>query len=137
MPAEVFIDTNVVVYSFDASAPDKRMRAKEILRGNKWFVSWQVLQEFGNVALHRFEVPLRTEDLKDYLDLVLWPNCGVFPSGAIFSKALEIHDRFRYRFYDSLIVASALAGGASILYSEDMQDGQRVGPLRIENPFRS
>ena len=137
MPARVFLDTNVVVYSFDATAPAKRQRAREILRGSGWFVSWQVVQEFANVALHRFEVPLKAGDLKDYLDLVLWPNCGVFPSGTIFAKALEIHARFQYRLYDSLIVASALAGGASILYSEDLQDGQQVGPLQIKNPFAS
>jgi predicted nucleic acid-binding protein len=137
MSAEVFLDTNVVVYSFDAAAPGKRERAREILRRGGWFVSWQVLQEFANVALHRFEVPLRSGDLQEYLDLALWPKCRVFPSGAVYGKALEIHSRFQYRLYDSLIVASALAGGASVLYSEDLQDGQMIGPLRIENPFRS
>ena len=137
MPADVFLDTNVVVYSFDATAPRKRARAREILRGTGWFVSWQVLQEFANVALHRFEVPLRAGDLREYLDLVLWPRCRVFPSGEVFWKALEIHSCLHFRLYDSLIVASAIAGGASVLYSEDLQDGQRIGPLRIENPFAS
>lgn len=135
MSAEVFLDTNVVVYSFDATAPQKRARARKILGGSGWFVSWQVVQEFANVALHRFEVPLRAGDLREYLDLVLWPGCRVFPSSGVFAKALEIHSRFQYRLYDSLIVASALAGGASILYSEDLQHGQMIGPLRIENPF--
>ena len=135
MPAEVFLDTNVFVYSFDASAPAKRKCAKTLIQGPNWFASWQIIQEFANVALHRFEVPLRPEDLSDYLELVLWPRCRALPSQAIQQKALEIHRKFQYRLYDSLIVASALAGGATILYSEDLQHGRHIGPMRIENPF--
>jgi len=135
MPAEVFLDTNVFVYAFDASAPAKRERAKTLIRGTNWFASWQILQEFANVALHRFEVPLRPDDLSEYLDLVLWPRCRVLPSPAIHKKALEIHRKLQYRLYDSLVVASALAGGATILYSEDLQHGRSIGPMRIENPF--
>ncbi len=136
MSAKVFLDTNVVVYSFDANDPEKRERARAILGGGSWFVSWQVIQEFANVALHRFKVPLRPKDLQDYMGLVLWPRCRVFPSSAVIGMALEIHARFQYHLYDSLIVSSALAGGADVLYSEDLQDGQEIGALKIENPFR-
>ncbi|MEI8313451.1 MAG: PIN domain-containing protein [Verrucomicrobiota bacterium] len=135
MPAEVFLDTNVFVYAFDASAPAKRDRAKVLIREAHWFVSWQIIQEFANVALHRFEIPLRPDDLSEYLDLVLWPRCRVLPSPTIQKKALEIHRKLQYRLYDSLVVASALAGGATILYSEDLQHGRTIGPMRIENPF--
>ena len=135
MPAEVFLDTNVFVYAFDASAPAKREHAKALIREARWFASWQVIQEFANVALHRFEVPLRPDDLSEYLDLVLWPRCRVLPSPAIQKKALEIHRKLQYRLYDSLVVASALAGGATILYSEDLQHGRTIGPMRVENPF--
>ena len=135
MPVEAFLDTNVFVYAFDASAPLKRDRARSLIGGKHWIASWQVVQEFANVALHRFAVPMRPEDLADYLDLVLWPRCKVLPSPAIHAKALEIHDDLHYRFYDSLMVSAALAGGATILYSEDLQHGRTIGPLRIENPF--
>jgi predicted nucleic acid-binding protein len=135
MPAEVFFDTNVFVYAFDTSAPAKRERSRELIRSGGWFVSWQVVQEFTNVALHRFEVPMRTEDLADYLELVLWPRCTVRPSPAIHAKALEIHRHLQYRFYDALMVASALAGGATVFCSEDLQHGRTIGTLRIENPF--
>ena len=135
MPAEFFLDTNVIVYAFDASAPDKQRRAKELMAGTEWIVSWQVIQEFSSVALHRFKVPFKPGDLRDYVALKLWPRCRVFPSETVFMKAIEIHGRLGFRYYDSLVIASALAGEARRLLSEDMQDGQKIGPLQIENPF--
>lgn len=135
MPAESFLDTNVIVYAFDASAPEKQRRAKALMEGADWFVSWQVVQEFSSVALHRFKVPLKPADLRDYVGLKLWPRCRVFPSEAIYAKAIEIHGRLGFRYYDSLILASALAGGARRLLTEDMQDGQKIGTLQIVNPF--
>lgn len=135
MAAEVFLDTNVFVYAFDVSEPLKRERARDLISGARWFVSWQVVQEFSNVALHRFEVPMVPEDLSEYLELVMWPRCAVFPSPEIHLKALEIHRDLQYRFYDCLMVSAALAGGAKTLYSEDLQHGRLIGPIRVENPF--
>jgi predicted nucleic acid-binding protein len=133
--AKTFLDTNVIIYAFDPAAPAKQARAADIIRGRGWVVSWQVIQEFANVALHRFEVPLGAEDLSDYLEWVLWPRCLVFPSPEIHRKAIAIHDELGFRFYDSLIVASALCAGMEVLFSEDLQHGQLIGPLRVENPF--
>jgi len=135
MPAEVFLDTNVLVYSFDADSPAKQRKAKELLAGSGWFVSWQVIQEFSSVALHRFKVPLTPQDLSDYLTLKLWPRCRILPSEVILTKALAIHTRYSFRYYDSLIVAAAMAGGASTLFSEDLQHGQSIDSLTIKNPF--
>lgn len=135
MPAEVFLDTNVLVYSFDADSPAKQRKAKELLAGSGWFVSWQVLQEFSSVALHRFKVPLMPLDLSDYLTLKLWPRCRILPSEVILTKALAIHARYGFRYYDSLVVASAMAGGAKTLFSEDLQHGQSIDSVTIENPF--
>lgn len=136
MSAEVFLDTNILVYAFDASEPRKRERARcLILKEEDWAVSWQVVQEFCNVALHRFTKPMRLPDLEEYLDLILLPHCRIYPTPDLYRKALLIQARTRYRFYDSLIVASALAAGARTLYTEDLQDGQEIGALRIQNPF--
>ena len=135
MSASVFLDTNVLVYAFDSSAPGKRLRANELLRQPDWVVSWQVIQEFSNVALHRFRVPMQTGDLTDFLDGIVWPRCAVFPSPALYRAALGIHQQTQYRFYDSLIVAAAIASGAQALYSEDLQHGRAIESIRIENPF--
>jgi len=136
MSARAFLDTNIVVYSFDATAPAKQARARRLLASPECFVSWQVIQEFSSVALHKFAVPLRGEDLRDFIALRLWPLCRVLPSEAIFLKTVEIQHAFGYRYDDSLIIAAALAGGASRLLSEDLQHGQCIGDLVIENPFR-
>lgn len=135
MPAEVFLDTNILVYSFDPGSPAKQRRAKELLAGSGWFVSWQVVQEFSSVALHRFKVPLEPGDLSDYLSLKLWPRCKILPSEIILTKAIALHSRYGFRYYDSLIVASAIAGRARTLFSEDLQHGQSIDSLTIRNPF--
>ena len=136
MPAEVFLDTNVLVYAFDKEAVSKREVARSILIGDEdWVLSWQVVQEFSNVALHRFKAPMRGADLADYLELVLMPHCRVMPSKELYVQAIGVQAQTSYRFYDSLIVASALAAGAKQLYSEDLQAGRKIGDLKIVNPF--
>lgn len=57
------------------------------------------------------------------------------PSSTLYERALELQGRYRFSFYDSLVVAAALESGCQKLYSEDLQHGQRVGNLTIENPF--
>ena len=135
MSAEFFLDTNILVYAFDPSSPTKQSVSKKLLNSKGWFVSWQVVQEFSSVALHRFAVPMKSHDLADYISLKLWPRCSILPSDTIFSQAIAIHERYGFRYYDSLIISSALVGGATQLLSEDLQSGQKIGSLNIINPF--
>ena len=139
MNVDSFLDTNVIVYSFDKDNPEKQKRARELVQTNafSWSISWQVVQEFSFVALYRFKTPLKDSDLHEYLDLVLLPHCFIHSSSEIYRTAIKIHSRTQYRFYDSLIIAAALQSGASILYSEDMQHGRKIGGLEIRNPFLS
>ena len=137
MPAKLFLDTNVLVYAFDWSEPEKRLAAQEMIqREVDWCISWQVVQEFSSLALHRFKRPMLPEDLRDYLDLVLLPNCRVMPTAAIYGQALRIQSQAQYYFYDSLIVAAALVSGAKQLYSENLEPGGLFGNLEIVNPFK-
>jgi predicted nucleic acid-binding protein len=94
-----------------------------------------VVQEFLNVATRKFTRPLTAQQAQHYLDAVLDPLCGVYASNGLYRKAIEIQERWRYAFYDSLVIASALASGCRTLYSEDLQDGQAVESLTIVNPF--
>jgi predicted nucleic acid-binding protein len=57
------------------------------------------------------------------------------PSEGLHERALEIHERYHYSYYDSLIVAAALEAGCTRLFTEDMQDGQRIDGMTIRNPF--
>lgn len=136
MSAEYFLDTNVLVYAFDRKTEEKRDKALELMAPERpWVISWQVVQEFCSVALHRFAIPLDDEFLGDYLEMILLPHCKIMPSASLYREAVQIHRATQYRYYDSLVVTAALASGASVLYSEDLQHGRVVGNLRIVNPF--
>ena len=139
MNGRFFLDTNVLVYSFDRSAPAKIRRATHLIRQavitRKGIVSYQVAQEFFNVALRRFAKPMTVAEAEQYLATVFRPLMAVHSSQALYGEALQLSDRYRLSWYDSLIVAAAIEGQCSVLYSEDLQHGQRFGDLRIQNPF--
>ncbi len=98
-------------------------------------VSYQVLQEFCNVASASKRLALSSEQTMAFASLLLAPMNQVEPSLALLTSALKIKAEVGYSFYDSLIVAAAAQAGCHILYSEDMQHGQLVSGLRIVNPF--
>ena len=139
MSAKYFLDTNIFVYSFDARQPGKKERALELigaaLQSGQGMISTQVIQEFLNVATRKFDPPIRSEDCKTYLRMVLGPLCEVYPDPALYESSLEIQQETGYSFYDALILSSALRGGCEILYSEDLQAGRKLGDLSIVNPF--
>ena len=141
MSAEFFLDTNILVYTFDLDDPEKRNRARDLvetgLSSNKGAISYQVVQEFLNVAIRKFQTPMTSEVANEYLHLVLEPLCTVFPSISLYERALSLAERWRYGFYDSLIIASALEAECSILYSEDLHAGQKLESLTILNPFNT
>jgi predicted nucleic acid-binding protein len=139
MSDKYFIDTNVLIYSFDTQSPAKREIAQNLiaaaLEKGTGVISYQVIQEFLNAATRKFAVPLKLKDAKRFLDTVLEPLCEVFSSAELYHQALEIADEWRFSFYDSLIVAAALEAECKALYSEDMQDNQTIRGLTIRNPF--
>jgi predicted nucleic acid-binding protein len=134
-----FLDTNIFAYSFDSSAPTKQKRARElILQGittRKAVVSYQVVQEFFNIALRKFSHPMTVAEAEQYLHAVFQPLLAVQSSHALFSQALRLDDKHRLSWYDALIVAAAIESQCTILYSEDMHNGHRFGELQIKNPF--
>ncbi|SIQ99476.1 hypothetical protein SAMN05920897_1225 [Alkalispirochaeta americana] len=71
-----------------------------------------------------------------FFDTILSPLWRVYPSGDLYRRAVQVKVRYRFGFYDSLIVASALEDGCTRLLSEDLQDGQSIDTLTVENPFR-
>lgn len=135
-----FLDTNVFVYSFDARNTSKREKANSLieraLSEGTGFISYQVVQEFLNVALRRFEKPLSAREAELYLDQALLPLCEVFPSPDLYRNALRLQEESGVSFYDALIVASALEGKCKVLYSEDFQHKRRFSDLIVQDPFR-
>jgi predicted nucleic acid-binding protein len=140
MSGKFFLDTNVFVYSLDVTAPAKARRATQLIRDGietrNGIVSYQVVQEFLSVAFTRFARPMSTFAAEEFLGTVFRPLLAVHSSPALFVSALQLHHQLRLSWYDSLIVAAAQEAKCTLLYSEDMQHGQRLGDLRVENPFR-
>jgi predicted nucleic acid-binding protein len=139
MSGRFFLDTNIFVYTFDAHAPRKAKTAAHLIRraadSGEGIVSYQVVQEFFNVALRRFAQPMTLAEAEQYLITVFRPLLAIHSSPAIYVEALRITAKHRLAWYDSLIVAAALEGKCEVLYSEDLQDGREVDGVRIENPF--
>ena len=138
-PARFFLDTNILVYTFDDSTPERAAKARELveeaLTTGRGLLSYQVIQEFLNVATTQFATPLTVADARTYLDRVLLPLWRVPPTADLYARALDIQATCGYGFYDSLIVAAALVSGCRTLYSEDLQHGRRFDSLEVVNPF--
>jgi predicted nucleic acid-binding protein len=139
MSDRFFLDTNIFVYSFDRSSAAKARRATELIREalstQKGIVSYQVVQEFFHVALRRFSQPMQAADAEQYLGTVFRPLLGVHSSQALYAEALRLHAQSGLSWYDSLIVSAALQAHCHLLFTEDLQHGQRFGSLQVSNPF--
>ncbi|HUT11126.1 MAG TPA: PIN domain-containing protein [Thermoguttaceae bacterium] len=139
MNGRYFLDTNVLVYSFEPAGSTKRRVAEDLIRSTlddgRGMISFQVVQEFCSVATRKFAQPFTTADLREYLQKVLAPLCEIQSSTELYLTCLNIQEHSGYSFYDSLILAAAVAGGCETLYSEDLQDGQTVAGVKIVNPF--
>lgn len=128
-----FLDANVLLYALSADAC-KADRAEELLAAGG-VVSVQVLNEFASVA-HR-KLAMEWQEIKDVLG-VTREVCDVVPiTLETHDDALALAARYGFSLYDALIVAAALAAGVEMLYTEGLQDGQRLEDrLVVINPFR-
>lgn len=133
MPDKAFFDTSVLVYAIVQD--EVRGPIAEELLTTGGYISVQVINELAAVARRKFKMS--------------WTDIGEATTGIrvlchpalpltseTHDKAIELAGRYGYHIYDSLIIASALEAECNVLYSEDMQDGQRITSLRIRNPFR-
>ncbi len=139
MSDRFFLDTNIFAYSFDRSAVAKSRRAAQLIRTalktQKGITSYQVVQEFFNVAFRRFTQPMKVDEAEQYLGTIFRPLLGIHSSQVLYLEALRLQSRRRLSWYDSLIVAAAIQAQCELLITEDLQHGQEFGDLRIENPF--
>ncbi len=133
-----FFDTNVLVYLFDADAPEKQAKARQLLEREvtegRVVLSTQVLQEFYVAVTRKLARPLdpRTAE-QALLHLARLPVSQV-DTGLVLNAAIRSRQD-RLSFWDSLIVETALSAGAKRLYTESLQDGQILDGLVVVNPF--
>jgi predicted nucleic acid-binding protein len=133
----VFIDTNVVLYASDRASGDKRIRARDalapLLRERRAVISTQVLQELFAAVTRKLHVP--AERARQYVDK--WSKIDVVmirPETIL--GAIDLHRLHALSFWDALIIKSASIAGCSRLLSEDLNHGQAIDGVTVDNPFR-
>ena len=137
MSDKTFVDTNVLIYAHDVDAKAKHEVAKTVLH-ELWsertgVLSMQVLQEFYVNVTRKIPHPISKASARLVVSsYAIW--C-VDTTPTEISTAFRIEDESQIGFWDALIVASALKSGASRIVSEDLNAGQTIAGLRIENPF--
>lgn len=133
------LDTNVVVYMFDDVDAVKRDRARQLvgnaIASGEGVISYQVVQEALNVFGRKLGATAGQQ--LDIFDNVLSSLWRIHPTADLYRRAVAISQRYRFGFYDSLVIAAALEYGCDLLYSEDLQDGQVIDTVTIRNPFRN
>lgn len=137
MSGRTFVDTNVLIYAYDVDALTKHEIAKERLRdlwkGRTGSLSAQVLHEFYVNVTRKIRSPLPKPDARAVVNSYLvW--C-VETTSADISIACQIEDEARISFWDAMIVAAALKAGAERILSEDLNAGQNISGIQIQNPF--
>jgi predicted nucleic acid-binding protein len=134
-----FIDTNILVYAYDADAGEKHAKAREVLL-NCWenesgCLSTQVLQEFYVTVTHKLAKTVSPQEARAVIETYrAWPTYCITIDTIL--AASETEKRYQLSFWDSLIIVAAQMSGATSLLSEDLQTGQQIGTLKVINPFK-
>ena len=137
MSGKAFVDTNVLIYAHDIDSEGKHQSAKRILK-ELWntrtgVLSTQVLQEFYVNVTRKIPKPLAKAVARSVVNSYF--SWCVETTAAEISAAFRIEDEARIAFWDALIVAAAVKAGADRILSEDLNAGQTISGVRIENPF--
>jgi predicted nucleic acid-binding protein len=132
-----FIDTNVLVYAHDGGAGARHVRAVDLLArvfdDSNGALSIQVLSEFYAAATKK--LAMKSQEAEDVInDLAGWTIHR--PGHANLLRAARLQRRYKIAWWDALIVNSAIELGCSVLWTEDLSDGQRYGAVTVRNPFR-
>ncbi|NPV01206.1 MAG: PIN domain-containing protein [Brevinematales bacterium] len=140
MSDRIFLDTNILVYAFDKEIPVKQTRAKDLLKNLfesvTCFISTQVISEFCNIGIKKMRPALDDATLAEFTALIPESQIHIITKQDILN-AIGNTTRLGLSYWDALIVAASLSADCEILYTEDLQDGFRIGNrLTIVNPFR-
>ena len=135
MSDNVFLDSNILVYSYSNSEIQKQEIARQLIADSNSFISTQVLQELCNIVTRKFKFTY--QQAATAIKESCQNNSLHINTEDTLLQACQIAEKYRFSLYDSLIVAAALESNCSVLYSEDLHDGQAIeGKLTVKNPFR-
>jgi predicted nucleic acid-binding protein len=134
-----FVDTNILIHAEDRDARRKHEIARTLIvdlwESREGVVSVQVLQEFYVNVTRKLKKPLSVTKAKEIIEEYLtWTV--VDNTGRMVVDAIDLQRKAQLAFWDSLIVQAAIQSGCDRLYSEDMNAGQRFGPVTVVNPFK-
>ena len=138
MADRFFVDTNILLYAHDRTAGVKHDRARQLLErlwnSGEGVLSTQVLQELCINLRRKIAHPLPVEEIRQIVqDYLSWEIVVNTPASTL--HALEIEARYQISFWDALILHAAESVGATVVYSEDLQGGQKYGPVQVVNPL--
>jgi len=129
-----FVDTNILVYLYSGVDYIKQKQVFWALNEYDCQISTQVINEFSNVCIRKWKAP-KENILRGIKRICLYCDVAYIHEDTI-EKALAVHEKYGYAYYDSLMIASALENDCRYLLSEDMADGQIIdGRLIIQNIF--
>lgn len=137
MTVDCFLDTNILVYAAAGrgAEEEKRKHALELIENKNFGLSTQVLQEFYITTVRKIEVPLTPIQALEWIEqFSIFPCLGI--DTPLVKIAIEISERYQTSYWDGAIIVAAEALGAKILYSEDLNHGQRYGAVDVSNPFK-
>lgn len=137
---KVFVDTNILIYAYDTSAGDKHLTAArqltEIWKSETGLISTQVLQEFYVNVTRKIEKPLNISVARTIIeDISRWEVVTVEPDTIL--AAIDLQREHLLSFWDAMIVAAAIAGGAETVLTEDLNHGQTISGVTVRNPFKN
>ena len=135
MTGKTFLDTNVLVYASDDDTPVKQHIARKLIaeQAGHAVVSTQVLQEYFVATTQKLRVePLRA---KEVLNAAVTAFETIVVTPEIINRAVDGSILWQVSFRDALILACAEDASCAVVFSEDLNPGQRYGGVRVENPF--
>lgn len=137
MIAEVFLDSNVLLYSCSSAPEDARKRqvAEDLILKHPFAISAQVLQEFIANALRKPQLGITESNIDATLRMVAMVRVQPVSLELVVS-AVMFRRRFQLSQWDATILAAAAELGCQTVYSEDMSDGQNYGGIQVVNPFK-
>lgn len=134
-----FFDTNVLVYAAVRQDERKSATAQELIRhalevNHDGVISVQVVTEFTNVMLNRFQMSAKAVD--EWVSQ-FYPLLATEVTMDAVRNAMCIKEEFGIQYYDALIIATAEKLGCTEIVSEDLNDGQLYHGMAVVNPFKS
>jgi predicted nucleic acid-binding protein len=137
---KVFVDTNIIVYAYDTTAGEKHHKARQIMqdlwRSGDGLISTQILQDLYVTLTRKIPRPLKPAQAGEIVeDMLTWDV--VVNDGQSVLMAVDLECREKLSFWDALVVAAAVRGGAAVILSEDLTSGRTLAGVKIENPFMS